>query len=237
MCDTRCNKQCTAAMPKHRSMYLVALAITLCHKSLDVQASGSQITLTTETAAGSSSGLQTDSAAKCHDTSEAEIYCNSHAHTHSFSLDGYGQLSIQTAKPSSTQPSSVVNAHNETDLAQAISAASGPRSTTILLPTYLLLTKALPAVSGPIKLIGVGSNSLISCSASAAAFTALTIRAATFGMSGLAWSGCVGVLSVSGSSKVTIDDCSFQGNNSLAQWPTLMVRMSAHEYSLYQSPS
>lgn len=111
----------------------------------------------------------------------------------------------------------VVHAHTESDLAQAISAASGPDLTIITLPASITLTQALPSVMGPLQLISAGTSASITCSLAASTFTALTILSQSFSMSGLAWVGCSSVLNVTGASQVTIDSCSFVANNNSAR--------------------
>lgn len=130
-------------------------------------------------------------------------------------------------------PSTVLHVHNESDLAQAISsttsgASTGPGLTTILLPASLALNQALPMVTGPLNLISAGSSSaLISCSAIAPAFTALTVLTGSFKMSGITWSGCNSVLDILSGNRITIDSCSFQGNITLTSF-VVSAMMSSH---------
>lgn len=110
----------------------------------------------------------------------------------------------------------VVTIHNETDLAQAITAATGSSTTTFLMPASLYLSKALPDVSGNLQLINAHGTALIACSASG--FLAIRVLAASFGMSGITWTGCTNILDISSASQVTIDGCSFvNGGSGLAQ--------------------
>lgn len=121
---------------------------------------------------------------------------------------------FESATQSSAQHGPVViRAQDEVDLAHAISAATGPDLTIILLPASITLTQSLPScVSGPLQLISAGSSTLIRCASNTSAFTALVVLAESFSMSGLTWAGCGGVISLSGASQVTISDCSFHGN-------------------------
>lgn len=119
-----------------------------------------------------------------------------------------------------TQPPFIF-VQNESDLAQAISGAIGPNITSILVPASMIVTQALPKVTGPLKLSSAGSSAIISCSSASTGFTAMTILSESFSMSGLVWAGCSSVLNVTGACQVTIESCSFVGNNNAAN---VMVR-------------
>lgn len=115
--------------------------------------------------------------------------------------------------PPAAPPARII-IHNETDLRQRIIAASGPSTTTLIMPAMLLLTTALPLVDGPLELVAAG-GSLVSCSTSN--FTALTLNTSFFNMEGLTWTGCGTVLRLaawpSGTDiSVTISACNFLGN-------------------------
>lgn len=113
---------------------------------------------------------------------------------------------------------------DENDLAAQIVLATGPNTTTLVLPSTLMFTKALPAVLGPLKLISVSGGSVLRCTTPT--FTALTVNASSFEMSGLAWVRCGTVLVVATTDQnghmgmhssnvdanITIDNCSFIGN-------------------------
>lgn len=129
-----------------------------------------------------------------------------------------GSPSLQTA-PFPTAPSPPAAAsiliYDETDLAQQILAASGPEITTLMLPTVLFLTKALPLVVGPLELVAAGASSAVTCSSSS--FTAMTVNASIFYATGLTFLGCGTVLklqlSENGTDRsVTISNCNFSGN-------------------------
>lgn len=122
--------------------------------------------------------------------------------------------SLSTSKQLSPPPSpfpppsgTVVTIHNETDLAQAITAATGPSTTTLLIPALLLLSKALPDVTGPLQFINANGTAVVACSVPG--FLALKVLAASFRMKGISWTGCTNVLDVSNASHVTIEGCSF----------------------------
>lgn len=127
---------------------------------------------------------------------------------------GSSSLNAQVSTQHST--AAVVHARSESDLAKAISSATGPSLTTILLPVSLILTQGLPDVTGPVRLLSAGSSVWISCSPTAQGFTALNIVGGSFSMTGISWAGCSSVLNVTGASQVTINHCSFEGNNSPA---------------------
>lgn len=114
-------------------------------------------------------------------------------------------------------PGVVVHAHNESELAQAISAAVGPSTTVVFLPVFMTITRALPSIIGPLQLSSASGSAFIRCSVTGTAFTALTIHSGSLTMSGLTWAGCRGVLNVTGTSEITITRCEFlKNNNSLA---------------------
>lgn len=130
------------------------------------------------------------------------------------------------AAQSSGQPDSVIYAHNEADLAQAIASARAPGLTLILLPASVTLTQSLPTVTGPLQLLSAGGSALISCSVNSPAFTALTVTSDIFSMSGLTWAGCGGVISLTAVCQAVISNCSFQGNGSPSNVTVRTRRMS-----------
>lgn len=113
-----------------------------------------------------------------------------------------------------SQPQASIMISSETDLAHQIRLATGPSTTILLLPATLALTQALPPVAGPLKLVSNG-GAVLTCASSN--FTALTVNASSFGMTGLSWSGCGTVLVVESSangtdSSIVVSDCTFSGN-------------------------
>lgn len=123
---------------------------------------------------------------------------------------------------------STFNVIDESDLAAKIALATGPNTTTLVLPSTLTLTKALPVLFGPVQLVSVPGGAVLSCQTPN--FTALTINASSFDMSGLTWVSCGTVLVVNTTSlqhyglglfpapfyvNITIDSCNFRGNRNI----------------------
>lgn len=118
--------------------------------------------------------------------------------------------------PYSAPPSPPANIviHNERDLAQQITAATGPSTTTLILPPILVLSQALPPVLGPLQLVSA-SGANVTCLTTN--FTALSVNTSSFGMTGLSWVGCGTVLVFNSlptgtDSNIIISGCSFVGN-------------------------
>lgn len=115
--------------------------------------------------------------------------------------------------PPPSSPPPVYFITDEIDLAQHISAATGPQ--VLMLPATLLITQPLPLSQSQLQLQAV-SSTLISCSS--ASFTVLMTNSSMFSMVGLTWTGCGTVLQVQNSasgadSSISISDCSFLGNS------------------------
>lgn len=137
-------------------------------------------------------------------------------------LSKYDELFQTSPIPSSISPPAAplppgsVIVHNEHDLAQQITAATGPSTTTLLLPSNLLLSQPLPPILGPVQLISrSGAAANVTCQTST--FTALTVNTSSFGMTGLKWVGCGTVLILNAlpigiDSNIRIASCSFVGN-------------------------
>lgn len=123
-------------------------------------------------------------------------------------------LNLFSPPPTPFPPPSgtVVDIHNEGDLAQAIAAATGSRTTTLRMPALLYLTKALPDVTGNLMLINANGTAVVTCSASG--FVALRVMASTFDMTGITWTSCTSVMDISSASQVTIDGSSFLNGGS-----------------------
>lgn len=140
-----------------------------------------------------------------------------HPHSRLGAAAVLGFLVLATLTSAAAYTSTVFD---EDDLARRIIQATGPNTTTLVLPSYLILTKALPSVVGPIQLVSVAGGAVISCQTPN--FTALTVATLSFSMADLTWASCGTVLfmeqlpydqvTAGNQSSISIDSCSFRSN-------------------------